>query len=119
MIIRYGMNNVGDDVSSLKVVSENPDAISNATTHGPPDLLLIDIPGMDNHSDEVKTLSYSFKGEVKVRAKIVNSNFAINHLSIFKTASYHSNDFFLCVHLGHLAIVCFLLLQSLGGLHQC
>ena len=65
LIIRYGMTNVGDDVSSLKVVAENPDAIPNATTHGPPDLLLIDIPGMDNHTDEVKTLSYSFKGEVR------------------------------------------------------
>ena len=68
LIIRYGMTNVGDDVSSLKVVAENPDAIANATTHGPPDLLLIDIPGMDNHTDEVKTLSYSFKGEVRVSA---------------------------------------------------
>ena len=66
MIIRYGMANVGDDVSSLKVTAENPDAVPDATSHGPPDLLLIDIPGMDNHTKKAKTLSYSFRGELRV-----------------------------------------------------
>ena len=60
------MANVGDDVSSLKVTAENPDEVPNATSHGPPDLLLIDIPGMDNHTDKAKTLSYSFRGELRV-----------------------------------------------------
>ena len=79
MIIRYGMTDVGDDVSSLKVMAENPDAIPNATTHGPPDLLLIDIPGMDNHSDKAKTLSYSFKGEVKVNTSLDDLRFNNNN----------------------------------------
>ena len=60
------MANVGDDVSSLKVTAENPGEVPNATSHGPPDLLLIDIPGMDNHTDKAKTLSYSFRGELRV-----------------------------------------------------
>ena len=60
------MANVGDDVSSLKVTAENPDEVPNATSHGPPDLLLIEIPGMDNHTDKAKTLSYSFRGELRV-----------------------------------------------------
>ena len=66
------MTNVGDDVSTLKVVAGNPAAIVNATLHGPPDLLLIDIPGMDNQSEEVKTLSYSFKGELRKHEKLLN-----------------------------------------------
>ena len=64
------MANVGDDVSSLKVTAENPDAVYNATSHGPPDLLLIDIPGMDNHTDKAKTLSYSFRGELRVSSQV-------------------------------------------------
>ena len=64
------MANVGDDVSSLKVTAENPDAVYNATSHGPPDLLLIEIPGMDNHTDKAKTLSYSFRGELRVSIQV-------------------------------------------------
>ena len=64
------MANVGDDVSSLKVTAENPDAVYNATSHGPPDLLLIEIPGMDNHTDKAKTLSYSFRGELRVSCQV-------------------------------------------------
>jgi len=72
-IIRYGIG--GGEVSTLPVRPyANGSLLKNATAKGPPDLLLLDVQGV--HSKKAKkqlmnkTLSYTFKGEVKDVADI-------------------------------------------------
>jgi sodium/hydrogen exchanger-like protein 6/7 len=67
MMIRYWMTGVGDEVSLMKVQPTAADDVVNATRQGPPDFLLIQIPGAENETDDNRTLSYAFKGEVKVK----------------------------------------------------
>lgn len=66
MIIRYGMTNVGSDVSTMRV---KPMSKETRNLSGPPDILLLELSAIRSKKARVqlmnKTLSYTFKGEVK------------------------------------------------------
>ncbi len=60
------MNSVGDEVTSLHVEAKGGKAeLHNATKHGPPDFLLLQVSGVDQKKSPDTplnaTLSYSFQ----------------------------------------------------------
>ena len=65
-IIRYGMNGVGEEVTTMRVRPVNTSEVYGATRQGPPDFLLLNIKAEGAKSKlPSRTLSYSFRGEVK------------------------------------------------------
>ena len=79
IVIRYCLTGVNEQVASLRVSPSDPAKVANATLHGPPEFLLLTIPGGSHPGDNVttgednKTLSYSLNREVKDPEREINA----------------------------------------------